>query len=168
MPLAEIERPPAALARFVAEAIALENAAVTRLLEHEAILDYSGHVSTRIPGKEALVIQVGSASRAEVTPKSMLVVSFDGQLLAGDGQPPSELPIHVEILKTRPDVQSVLHAHMALAIAFTMMEGSRSCLCGRGRRGGRAAFRPIPIQATSSSLSKGRLWRERSARITLR
>ena len=80
MPLAEIERPPAALARFVAEAIALENAAVTRLLEHEGILDYSGHVSTRIPGKEAFAIQVGSTSRAEVTPKTMLVVSFDGQL----------------------------------------------------------------------------------------
>jgi hypothetical protein len=94
-----------------------------KLLEHEGILDYSGHVSTRIPGKEALVIQVGSASRAEVTRESMLVVSFDGKVLAGDGQPPSELPIHVEILKARPDVQSVLHAHMALAIAFTMMEG---------------------------------------------
>ena len=123
MTLAEIERPPAVLGGFAIEAIALENAAVTRLLEHEGILDYSGHASTRIPGKETVAIQVGSTSRAEVTPKSMLVVSFDGQLLAGDGQPPSELPIHVEILKTRPDVQSVLHAHMALAIAFTMMEG---------------------------------------------
>jgi hypothetical protein len=89
MTLAEIERPPATLGRFAAEAIALENAAVTRLLEHEAILDYSGHVSTRIAGKEALVIQVGSASRAEVTPESMLVVSFDGRVLAGDGQPPA-------------------------------------------------------------------------------
>src|SRR5262249_36906068 len=59
----------------------------------------------------------------EVTPASMLVVSFDGTVLAGDGQPPSELPIHVEILKARTDVQSVLHAHMELAIAFTMMEG---------------------------------------------
>jgi hypothetical protein len=47
MTLAEAERPPAALGRFVPEAIALENAAVTRLLEHEGILDYSGHISTR-------------------------------------------------------------------------------------------------------------------------
>jgi ribulose-5-phosphate 4-epimerase/fuculose-1-phosphate aldolase len=53
----------------------------------------------------------------------MLVVSLAGKVLAGDGQPPSELPIHVEILKARPDVQSVLHSHMELAIAFTMMEG---------------------------------------------
>ena len=44
-------------------------------------------------------------------------------MLEGDGQPPSELPIHLEILRARPDVQSVLHSHMELAIAFTMMEG---------------------------------------------
>jgi ribulose-5-phosphate 4-epimerase/fuculose-1-phosphate aldolase len=101
----------------------LETAATTRLLESESILDYSGHVSTRIPGRDAFVIQIGSTSRAEVSPDSMLVVDYDGNVLEGDGQPPSELPIHLEILRARPDVQSVLHSHMELAIAFTMMEG---------------------------------------------
>src|SRR6266542_3399572 len=105
------------------EQIALETAATTRLLEAEGILDYSGHVSTRIPGRDAFVIQIGSTSRAEVGPESMLVVDYDGKVLEGDGQPPSELPIHLEIFRARPDVQSVLHSHMELAIAFTMMEG---------------------------------------------
>src|SRR5689334_15703429 len=103
--------------------IALETAAVTRLLEAEGILDYSGHVSTRIPGRDAFVIQIGSTSRAEVEPGAMLVCDYDGNVLEGDGQPPSELPIHIEILKARPDVQAILHSHMELAIAFTMMEG---------------------------------------------
>ena len=53
----------------------------------------------------------------------MLVVDYDGQVIEGDGQPPSELPIHLEILRARPDVPAVLHSHMELAIAFTMMEG---------------------------------------------
>ena len=100
----------------------LETAAATRLLESEGILDYSGHVSTRIPERDAFVIQIGSTSRAEVTPESMLVVDYEGNVLEGDGQPPSELAIHLEILRARPDVQSVLHSHMELAIAFTMME----------------------------------------------
>ena len=102
---------------------ALEAAAATRLLVEERILDYSGHVSIRIPGQDAFVIQIGSNSRAEVDPAAMLVVDFDGKVLEGDGQPPSEIPIHIEILKARPDVQAVLHSHMELAIAFTMMEG---------------------------------------------
>jgi L-ribulose-5-phosphate 4-epimerase len=101
----------------------LETAAATRLLVTEGILDYSGHISTRIPGRDAFVIQVGSNSRAEVGPESMLVVDYDGKVIEGDGQPPSELPIHLEILNARPDVQSVLHCHMELAIAFTMMQG---------------------------------------------
>jgi L-ribulose-5-phosphate 4-epimerase len=102
---------------------ALETAAATRLLVREGILDYSGHVSTRIPGRDAFAIQVGSDSRAELVPERILVVDYSGKVLEGEGQPPSELPIHIEILKARPDVQSVLHCHMELAIAFTMMEG---------------------------------------------
>jgi ribulose-5-phosphate 4-epimerase/fuculose-1-phosphate aldolase len=121
MTVTELQRAPAGAGLL--ERILLETAAVTRLLEAEGILDYSGHVSTRIPGRDAFAIQIGSSSRAEVAPESMLVVDYDGKVIAGEGQPPSELPIHIEILKTRPDVQSVLHSHMELAIAFTMMEG---------------------------------------------
>jgi len=82
-----------------------------------------GRCCARRPGRDAFVIQIGSTSRAEVNPESMLVVDYDGRVIEGDGQPPSELPIHLEILRARPDVQSVLHSHMELAIAFTMMEG---------------------------------------------
>jgi L-ribulose-5-phosphate 4-epimerase len=117
------QKPPASGAPAAASNVALETAAVTRLLVTEGILDYSGHISTRIPGRDAFVIQIGSSSRAEVGPESMLVVDYDGKVIEGDGQPPSELPIHLEILKARPEVQSVLHCHMELAIAFTMMEG---------------------------------------------
>lgn len=123
MTLAEVARTQAGPAGLANNKMALETAAVTRLLVAQGILDYSGHVSTRIPGRDAFVIQVGSNSRAEVTPEAMLVVDYDGKVLEGDGQPPSELPIHIEILRARPDVQAVLHSHMELAIAFTMMEG---------------------------------------------
>jgi ribulose-5-phosphate 4-epimerase/fuculose-1-phosphate aldolase len=122
MSVTEITR-PARGSNSATQQTMLETAATTRLLESEGILDYSGHVSTRIPGRDAFVIQIGSTSRAEVSPDSMLVVDYDGNVLEGDGQPPSELPIHLEILRARPDVQSVLHSHMELAIAFTMMEG---------------------------------------------
>jgi L-ribulose-5-phosphate 4-epimerase len=122
MSVAEISR-PARGSNSTTQQTMLETAATTRLLESEGILDYSGHVSTRIPGRDAFVIQIGSTSRAEVSPDSMLVVDYDGNVLEGDGQPPSELPIHLEIFRARPDVQSVLHSHMELAIAFTMMEG---------------------------------------------
>ena len=123
MTISHLSKPPGAGAPMVAGNVALDTAAATRLLVTEGILDYSGHISTRIPGRDAFVIQIGSTSRAEIGPESMLVVDYDGKVLEGDGQPPSELPIHLEILRARPDVQSVLHCHMELAIAFTMMQG---------------------------------------------
>jgi ribulose-5-phosphate 4-epimerase/fuculose-1-phosphate aldolase len=109
----------------VIQRLSSQVAAATRLLVMEGILDYSGHVSARVPGHDALLIQVRDDSRAEVTPEGMLLVDFDGKVLEGKGKPPSETVIHTEILRARPDVQSVLHCHMELAIAFTMMEGVR-------------------------------------------
>jgi L-ribulose-5-phosphate 4-epimerase len=123
MAVTEVSRPGSPTAASDAGQVALEVAAVTRLLEAAGILDYSGHVSARIPGREAFAIQIGSTSRAEVAPDSILIVDHAGQVIEGDGQPPSELPIHLEILKRRPDVAAVLHSHMELAIAFTMMAG---------------------------------------------
>ncbi|HEX2727978.1 MAG TPA: class II aldolase/adducin family protein [Beijerinckiaceae bacterium] len=103
--------------------LAAQVAATTRLLVMEGILDYSGHVSARVPGQDAFLIQVRDDSRAELSPERVLLVDLDGKVLEGNGKPPSETVIHTEILRSRPDVQCVLHCHMELAIAFTMMEG---------------------------------------------
>jgi L-ribulose-5-phosphate 4-epimerase len=100
----------------------LEAAAATRLLVHEDILDYSGHVSVRVPGRDAYFIQHGVDPRSEVRPERMLMVDFDGNVLEGDGRAPIETPIHGEIYRARPDVNAVLHCHMELAIAFTLMK----------------------------------------------
>lgn len=98
-------------------------AAATRMLVMEDLLDYSGHVSARVPERDAFLIQPATAPRSSVTADDILMVGFDGKVIDGNGRPPVEIPIHIEILKARPDVQAVLHSHMELAIAFTMMRG---------------------------------------------
>ena len=117
--LSNAELPQAEIAHLKAEV-----AATTRLLNMLGILDYSGHISVRLPGRDALLIQPHTDSRAELTPERVLVVDFDGEVLQGDARPPSEVPIHIEILKARPDVQAVLHCHMKIAIAFTFISFS--------------------------------------------
>jgi ribulose-5-phosphate 4-epimerase/fuculose-1-phosphate aldolase len=100
-----------------------EVAAATRILVAEGILDYSGHVATRLPGGETFLIQTGLDSRAELRPERLLVVDYEGNVVQGEGKVPAELALHLEVLKARPDIESVLHCHMELAIAFTMMKG---------------------------------------------
>ena len=101
----------------------LEVAAATRMLVMEGLLDYSGHVSARDPGRDAFLIQPAPTQRSRLAPEDVLVVGFDGKVIEGNGRPPVEIPIHIEILKARPDVQAVAHSHMELAIAFTMLKG---------------------------------------------
>jgi ribulose-5-phosphate 4-epimerase/fuculose-1-phosphate aldolase len=99
-------------------------AAATRILHLEGIIDYSGHISVRAPGRDALYIQAGTDPRSDVNPERMLLVDFDGKVLEGaPGKPPVELAIHVEIMKARPDVQAVIHSHLEVAFLFTMMAG---------------------------------------------
>lgn len=100
-------------------------AALTRLLHREKILNYSGHASVRLPGRDAFLIQSFEESRAKVSPSSLVVCDFDCNVLEGpDGYaPPLEVYIHSEILRARADVESVVHTHSELAAAFTMVEG---------------------------------------------
>ncbi len=105
-------------------ALRAQLAACTRLLARLGLLHYSGHVSARAPGTERLYIQARDQSRAEVAPDDILLVDFDGNVLEGaPGRPPSELAIHAEIYRKRPDVGAVIHAHMPLAAALTMVRG---------------------------------------------
>ena len=102
--------------------------ACTRMLVHEGILGYSGHISVRLPpdryGRDAILIQPGARSRAELQSRELLVVDYDGKVLEGHehGKPPSEVFIHTEILKARPDVQAVAHFHPETATLFTLVD----------------------------------------------
>lgn len=103
-----------------AKVLRTQVAACTRLLNMEGILHYSGHISVRVPGTDTLYIQTRNESRADVTPESILLVDLDGKVLEGDGKPPSELVIHTEIYRARPDIGSIIHNHMEIATAFTL------------------------------------------------
>jgi L-ribulose-5-phosphate 4-epimerase len=102
-----------------------EVAACTLLLNSLGILGYSGHVSARLTGRDALIVQPQDMSRAEVGPDDLLVCDFDGKVLAGTSgtKPPSEVYLHCEIYRARPDVMAVAHFHHDLANVFTLVDG---------------------------------------------
>jgi L-ribulose-5-phosphate 4-epimerase len=104
-----------------------EVAACTLMLNDLGILGYSGHVSARLPGGETFLIQSVDQSRAELTPDKLLVCDMDGRKIAGpEGlKPPSEVHLHSEIFKARPDVNSVAHFHHDRTTVFTLAEGAK-------------------------------------------
>jgi ribulose-5-phosphate 4-epimerase/fuculose-1-phosphate aldolase len=95
----------------------------TRLLAFKNVLDYSGHVSARIPGSdELLLIQPRDTSRAALAPKDLLVVNLEGEVLDGEGTPPVETAIHTGIYRARPDVQVVCHGHPILSTTWSTID----------------------------------------------
>lgn len=100
-------------------------AACTLLLNDLGLLGYSGHVSARLPGRDAFLIQAFDQSRASLKPSDLLVCNFEGKMLSGPKgvRPPSEVYLHCEILRARPDVNSIAHFHHELTTVFTLVEG---------------------------------------------
>jgi L-ribulose-5-phosphate 4-epimerase len=94
----------------------------TRLLVFSGILDYSGHVSARIPGEDRMLIQARDASRASLSADDLLVVDLEGRVVEGDGVPVVEWPIHAGAYRARPDVAVVCHGHPTLSTSFSMVD----------------------------------------------
>jgi L-fuculose-phosphate aldolase len=72
----------------------------------------SGHLSWRDPAGRGLWMKRSQIGMDEVwSPDDMILIDFDGTKIAGDGKQHYEWPIHAEIMRARPDVQSVGHTH---------------------------------------------------------
>ena len=82
-----------------------------RMMVMADLIDYSGHVSARIPGTKRILILPRDASRAAVTADEMLVVGLDGTVLEGGKPAPTETAIHLGVYRHREDVQAVGHGH---------------------------------------------------------
>lgn len=106
--------------RDLAEGIAT----CTRLLVEHGILDYSGHVSARLPGTDTILIQPKVVSRAALTAADLLVVDLDGTVVEGRSAPPLETAIHTAVYRARTDVAFVCHGHPTLAAAFSMTDAA--------------------------------------------
>jgi L-ribulose-5-phosphate 4-epimerase len=108
-------------------ALRIQVAAVSLLLVAEDILGYSGHVSVRLPGTDTFLIQPVDQSRAQLRPEHLLVCGMDGKSrsASNSARPPSEVYIHSEIFRERPDVNAVAHFHHDLTTTFSLVEGAK-------------------------------------------
>ncbi|PFN98046.1 aldolase [Bacillus sp. AFS076308] len=93
-----------------------------RILAIEGLVDETlGHVSVRIPNTDEMLIRCRGEEENGLrytTYDAIRRVDFDGNSedLHGNYQIPKELSIHGEIMKSRPEVGCVIHAHPPAAL----------------------------------------------------
>jgi L-fuculose-phosphate aldolase len=79
-----------------------------------------GHISVRVPGKNPLFyMKPHSVGLDEITPDNILTIGPDGEVVAGKARRHSEVYIHSEIYKARPDVHCVIHTHPPYTVALS-------------------------------------------------
>jgi ribulose-5-phosphate 4-epimerase/fuculose-1-phosphate aldolase len=83
----------------------------TRLLTRMCI--QPSHLSARVPGTPYIVVKARGAS-LELKRDHTCLCDLDGNTLAGR-ELPAEVPLHLEIYRSRPDVGAIGHTHQPVA-----------------------------------------------------
>jgi len=94
----------------------------SRMLFSAELVDYSGHISARIPRTDHFLILPHPVSRATVVADDIVVADFEGNLVEGKYRAPSEVFMHARAYKARNDIQSVAHLHNHMVATLSMVD----------------------------------------------
>lgn len=97
----------------------IEVTACVRMLEFLGLIDFSGHVSSRIPGSENIFINSWGASRHGLGPQDIVESDLAGEPIEKGIKLPSEVHIHVSIYRQRPEINAVAHLHPPVTTALS-------------------------------------------------
>src|SRR4029453_14007775 len=76
-----------------------------------------GNISVRLDGGR-LLMTPKSVCKGFMNEPMMCITDLDGRKIAGDRDPSSEMQMHLEVYRQRPDARAVVHAHPPIATGF--------------------------------------------------
>lgn len=90
-----------------------------RTYERGYVASNDGNISARIDDKRVLITPTG-VSKGYMKAEDLVVVDMNGKVVNGSKKPSSEVFMHLQVFKDRPDVNSVCHAHPPYATGFAV------------------------------------------------
>jgi L-fuculose-phosphate aldolase len=90
-----------------------------RLYARGYVASNDGNISVRLDDARILTTPK-SVSKGFMTPGMLVVTDLAGTKISGERDPSSELLMHLEVYRNRPDVRAVVHAHPPLATGFAV------------------------------------------------
>lgn len=90
-----------------------------RLWVQGFVASNDGNISVRL-GPDRLLTTPKSVSKGFMSPEMMVVTDMDGTKVHGARDASSELKMHLEVYRQRPDIGAVVHAHPATATGFAV------------------------------------------------
>ncbi|HQI01440.1 MAG TPA: class II aldolase/adducin family protein [Deltaproteobacteria bacterium] len=123
----------------------------SRIMANEGLMDFSGHISARIPNTDTFFIFPSQKGRDEYVPSDFCIVRVsDCKQIYGEMAVPQETVIHAAIYKARPEINSVIHTHGHDIILTTMVGAPFDIVCGHAAIfGGRVPVYPDAEKLTT-------------------
>ncbi len=90
----------------------------SRLYAREYIVAGDGNLSVRLPGTNEILATPTGVCKGFLTPEMVVRVDLGGRKVDGTHDPSSELAMHLQIYRLRPDVGAVVHAHPPCGTGF--------------------------------------------------
>jgi L-fuculose-phosphate aldolase len=90
-----------------------------RLWQRGYVASNDGNISVRLDDRR-LMTTPKNVSKGFMTADMMVVTDLDGRKIAGDRDPSSEIKMHLEVYRNRPDARAVVHAHPPTATGFAV------------------------------------------------
>lgn len=78
-----------------------------------------GNISVRLDDRRLLMTPTG-VCKGFMDVRMMCITDLDGKKLEGERNPSSEIQMHLEVYRQRPEIQAVVHAHPPVATAFAV------------------------------------------------
>jgi ribulose-5-phosphate 4-epimerase/fuculose-1-phosphate aldolase len=139
-------------------------ATACRILAEFGLVEHIlGHVSVRIADDAMLIRCRGPRERglAFTSVDDVRPVGFDGRTDDSGWSPPNELPIHAEVMRARPEVTAVVHAHPAAVVAMSLADVAWQPIVGAyDIPASRLAADGIPVWPRACLVNTGALGRE--------
>ncbi len=90
-----------------------------RMYERGYVASNDGNISARINKDQVLITPTG-ISKGFMKTEDLIIVDYNGKSISGSKKPSSEVMMHLQVYKDRPDVNSVCHSHPPYATGFAV------------------------------------------------
>ena len=83
----------------------------------------SGNFSTFDPASALLAVTPTGLDREEMSPRDIVLVDLDGRVVEAESglRPTSEVLMHIELYRNRPDLRGIAHTHSPIATSFAVL-----------------------------------------------
>ncbi len=92
-----------------------------RIWERNYVAANDGNMTVRLNDEEILTTPTG-ISKGFMTTDMIIKVNYKGEVISGNPnyKPSSEVAMHIDVYKERPDINAVVHAHPPYATSFAV------------------------------------------------